>query len=154
MKNEAIPVQLRGIVPGFQGWGIFLGNDDKVFVIQVEEGMGRVIHDFLQKKPHNRPLTHDLINSVFKGFGIHVERILISELRDSTYHARLMLREKNELGTNLVEVDARPSDCLALALANRAPIFVGAALFEQVEDASELLQNLTETSSAGEGEDA
>ncbi len=154
MKNGAIPVQLRGIVPGFQGWGIFLGTDDKVFVIQVEEGMGRVIHDFLQKKPHNRPLTHDLVNSVFKGFGIHVERVLISELKDSTYHARLMLREKNELGTNFVEVDARPSDCLALAIANRAPIFVGAALFAQVEDATELLQNLTETSSAGEGEDA
>lgn len=147
-------MQLRGIVPGFQGWGIFLGNDDKVFVIQVEEGMGRVVHDFLQKKPHNRPLTHDLLNRIFDGFGIRVERVVITELRDSTYFARLILREKNDLGTNLVEVDARPSDCLALAVAHRAPIFVAAPLFQQVEDATELLSNLTEQTSAGEGEDA
>lgn len=147
-------MQLRGVVPGFQGWGIFLGNDDKVFVIQVEEGMGRVIHDFQQKKPHNRPLTHDLVNRIFEGFGIRVERVIITELRDSTYFARLILREKNDLGTNLVEVDARPSDCLALAVAHQAPIFVAAPLFQQAEDATELLQNLTERSSAGEGEEA
>lgn len=147
-------MQLRGIVPGFQGWGIFLGNDEKVFVIQVEEGMGRVIHDFLQKKPHNRPLTHDLINRIFEGFGIRVERVVITELRDSTYLARIILREKNDLGTNLVELDARPSDCLALAVARQAPIFVAGPLFQQAEDATELLQNLTERSSAGEGGEA
>ncbi|MFN0067114.1 MAG: bifunctional nuclease family protein [Limisphaerales bacterium] len=154
MKNDPVQVQLRGIVPGVQGWGIFLGNDDKVFVIQVEEGMGRVIHDCLQKKRHNRPLTHDLLNQIFNGFGIQVDRVVITELRDSTYIARLTLREKNDLGTNVVELDARPSDCLALAVAKGAPIFVSSPLFQQVEDATELLSNLTEQTSAGEGEGA
>jgi hypothetical protein len=154
VKHDAVPVQIRGVLPASGGCAIFLGNDDKVFVIQVEQGMGRVISGFLRREQHDRPLTHDLINRIFQGFGIKVERILIAELRNSTYFARLVLREKNDLGMNLVELDARPSDCLALAVAHGAPIFVAAALFDQVEDMTEVLDKLNEQGGAVEGEEA
>ena len=117
MKNDVVPVQVRGILPANNGVAIFIGNAEKVFVIQVETSMGRVISNFLRKTPNERPLTHDLIGSIFKGFGINLERVVISELRNATYFARLILKEENELGVKLVEIDARPSDCIALAVA-------------------------------------
>jgi hypothetical protein len=121
-----------------------VGNDTKVFVIQVEHNMGAVIGMFLRDTPKERPLTHDLINNIFKGLNVNIERVVITELKNSTYYARLILQQENELGRKIVEVDARPSDCLALATAQKRPIFVSSVLFEQVEDMSKLLDRITE----------
>jgi len=133
MKNEVVPVQIRGLLPANSGCAIFVGNEEKVFVIQVEHNLGAVIQMFLRDQPKERPLTHDLMVHVFKGFGISVERVVITELRNSTYFARLFLRQENELGKKLVEIDARPSDAIALALRTRAPIFVEDSVIEHAK---------------------
>jgi hypothetical protein len=72
MKNDVVPVEIRGILPANSGCAIFVGNDEKIFVIQVEHNMGAVIGMFLRDTPKERPLTHDLIATVFKGFNITV----------------------------------------------------------------------------------
>jgi bifunctional DNase/RNase len=144
MKSDVLPVEIRGILPANSGCAIFVGNDEKVFVIQVEHNMGLVIGNFLRDIPKERPLTHDLIGSVFKGFNITVERVIITELKNSTYFARLVLQQENELGRKIVEIDARPSDCLALAAAQKRPIFVRHSLFEQVEDITDVLERINE----------
>lgn len=145
MKNDVVPVQIRGILPANSGCALFVGNDEKVFVINVEPQMGTVIGMFLRDQPKERPLTHDLMQSVFKGFGITVERVVITELKNSTYFARLILAQHNEIARKIVEIDARPSDCLALAAAQKKPIFVHRTLFEQVEDMSEVLDKINES---------
>ena len=61
MKHDVVPVQIRGILPANNNCALFVGNDDKVFVIQVEPQMGLVIEMFLKQAPKERPLTHDLI---------------------------------------------------------------------------------------------
>ena len=144
MKRDVVPVQIRGLLPANSGVALFLGNDEKVFVIQVEQSMGSVIHMAMRGAAKDRPLTHDMIGHVFQGFGITIDRVVITELRNATYSARLILKQENELGSKLVELDARPSDCLALAAAAKRPVYVAAALFEDVEDMSEVLQRLNE----------
>ena len=144
MKNDVLPIEIRGILPANSGCAIFVGNDEKVFVIQVEHNMGAVIGMFLRDTPKERPLTHDLISHIFKGFDIKVDRVIITELKNSTYYARLVLKQENELGQKMVEIDARPSDCLALATAQKRPIFVRTLLFEQVEDMTEVLERINE----------
>src|SRR5262245_22024799 len=150
MKNDVIPVQIRGILPAQTGCAIFVRKHEKVFVIQVEHNMGVLIGMFLKDTPKERPLTHDLIASIFKGFSIAVERAVITELKDSTYYARLILKQENELGKKIVEIDARPSDCLALATCQKRPLFVSRSLFGQVEDMSKWLEEINE--SGGETE--
>jgi uncharacterized protein len=156
MKSDVVPVKIRGIIPANSGCAVFVGNDEKVFVINVEPQMGQVIGMFLRETPKERPLTHDLVASIFKGFGITVERVVITDLKNSTYFARLILQQQNELATQrkIVEIDARPSDCLALATAQKRPIYVTAALLDQVEDMSEVLDRINENDAAepGEGE--
>jgi hypothetical protein len=151
MKNEVTSVQIRGILPANSGGcALFIGNDQKVFVIHVEPQMGAIIGMFLRQTPKERPLTHDLINRIFQGFGISVERVVITDLKNSTYFARLILQQQNEVARKIVELDARPSDCLAIAAAQKKPIFVTSALFEQVEDMSEVLNRVNETGSEAE----
>src|SRR5580765_3450291 len=149
MKKD-VPVTIRGILPANSGCAIFIGNDEKVFVINVEPQMGQIIGMFLKDVPKERPLTHDLMANIFKGFGITVERVVISELKNSTYYARLILQQENELGRKLVEIDARPSDCIAIAVSQKRPIYVSAALFEQVEDMSEVLDRINENGGQAE----
>ena len=145
MKNDVVSVHIRGILPANTGCALFVGNDEKVFVINVEPQMGQIIGMFLRDAPKERPLTHDLMQSIFKGFTITVERVIITELRNSTYFARLILQQQNEIARKIVEIDARPSDCLALASAQKRPIFVTQSLFDQVEDMSEVLDKINES---------
>jgi bifunctional DNase/RNase len=144
VNAEVTLVQVRGILPANSGAAIFLGNDEKVFIIQVETNMAQVIGNFLRDAPKERPLTHDLLADVFRGFGIEVERVVITELKNSTYFARMILKMENELGTKIVELDARPSDCLAIASAQKVPVYVSNSLFEEVEDMSDYLDQINE----------
>ena len=144
MNAEVTLVQVRGILPANSGAAIFLGNEEKVFIIQVETNMAQVIGNFLREAPKERPLTHDLLAHVFQGFGIEVERVVITELKNSTYFARMILKMENELGTKIVELDARPSDCLAIASAQKVPVYVSNSLFEEVEDMSDYLDQINE----------
>jgi len=151
MKNDVVSVKIRGILPANSGCAVFVGNDEKVFVINVEPQMGAIIGMFLRDTPKERPLTHDLIASIFKGFNITVERVIITELKNSTYFARLILQQQNEVNTQrkIVEIDARPSDCLAIATAQRRPIYVTTTLLNQVEDMSEVLDRINESQNEG-----
>jgi bifunctional DNase/RNase len=71
-----------------------------------------------------RPMTHDLIKSILDGAGVQFQKVVIGELKDSTYYARIYLHA----GRQDLQVDSRPSDAIALAVRFQRPIFVAAAL--------------------------
>ena len=75
-----------------------------------------------------RPLTHDLLANVIDHLGGTLQDVLISELRDHTYYARLRIRSEGEL----IEVDSRPSDAIALAVSADVPIYVNEEVIEEV----------------------
>jgi bifunctional DNase/RNase len=85
-----------------------------------------------------RPLTHDLLKSVIGAMGGQLVRVVVSELRNDTFHARLVVDQDGVL----VEVDSRPSDALALAVRVDAPIFVDERVMEVAGIAPE--RDLTE----------
>jgi uncharacterized protein len=150
MSKDVVLVKIKGILPVNNGEAVFLGNKQKVFVIQIERTMGEVIKMFIQNKPKQRPLTHDLMIQVFRGFGVEVDRVVITELRGTTYYARMILQQRNELARKVLELDARPSDCIALATAQKKPIYIASELFEQVEDMSHILDDIKKSSEGTE----
>ena len=75
-----------------------------------------------------RPLTHDLLASVISHLGGELERIVVNDLRDHTFFAKLIIRRNGEL----IEVDARPSDAIALGVASETPIYVAESVLRQV----------------------
>ncbi len=75
----------------------------------------------------SRPLTHDLFTSLLQGLGTELQRVLITKVVDNTYHAELILKRDGEM----VSIDARPSDSIAIALRAKAPIFAHDDLLEQ-----------------------
>jgi bifunctional DNase/RNase len=81
----------------------------------------------LQGVSPERPLTHDLFWQTLSAIGASVQRIVVSDLADETYRARLVL----EVGDKIVEMDARPSDAIALAVRSEAPIYATDAVLDR-----------------------
>ena len=78
--------------------------------------------------PNPRPLTHDLVASVVENMGGELQDVYINDLREHTYFAKLRIRHEGEL----VEVDCRPSDAIALAVTAKVPIYVAENVLGEV----------------------
>ncbi|MEM1057866.1 MAG: bifunctional nuclease family protein [Verrucomicrobiota bacterium] len=143
MNAEVIRVEVLGVFPTEQQTlAIFVGNQEKCFVIHVEPVVGRAIAMSMRGERSERPLTHELVGLIFQAFDVALERVVINDLRSNTYFARLMLKAENEIHTKHVEIDARPSDSIALALQAEAPIYVSDVVWDEVDDRSEELEKI------------
>src|SRR5437016_11343934 len=76
---------------------VFLGNNDKVFIIYVDQTVGSAITMFMRQITKERPLTHDLMAHLLTALGAKVERVIINDLKNATYYARAIIRAENEL---------------------------------------------------------
>jgi len=142
MKNDVVPVIVKGVMPTSNGCAVFLGNEDKTFVIYVDHSVGNAIQMTLDGVKKDRPLTHDLIAHILTGLGAELDHIVINDVNEGTFFARILLRMENELGKKIVELDARPSDSTVLALQHKRPIFVARKVFDAVEDMTEILERV------------
>jgi len=142
MKEEIVEIATKGLMPTANGCAVFLGNEEKTFVIYVDNSVGSAIQMTLNGVKKDRPLTHDLIGSIFLGLGATLEHVIVNDARDGTYFARILLRMENELGRKLAELDARPSDSIVLALQQKRPLYVTRRVFDVVEDMTEILERV------------
>ena len=83
----------------------------------------------LNQIPMARPLTHDLMHDAFTQLGVGVQRVIITDLKESTYYAELVI----SFGDKVLIFDSRPSDAIAIALRAAAPIFVTQHVLEQAK---------------------
>ena len=153
MNKPVVEVHIRAIVGASGGYIVFLGNEEKVFVILVDAGVGAAIMMSITRASKERPLTHDLLANILQALGARIERVVVNDLKNDTYFARLILNVENEFQHKIVDIDARPSDCIALAAHQGAPIYVNVDVWNQVADMTEELQKLekkdTEESDGG-----
>ena len=145
MNKTVIEVQVRAVLPTSGGCAVFLGNADKVFIIYVDQTVGSAITMFMREISKERPLTHDLIAHLMTALGARVERVIINDLKNATYYARMIIRAENELQQKkIVELDGRPSDCIAMATQQKAPIYVSQEVWDEVDDMSDVLRKMEE----------
>ena len=144
-QKEVTQVEIRAVIPTATGTAVFLGNDEKVFVIYVDPLVGNAIALLTNGVKNERPLTHDLMGLLMASLGAKVDRVIINDLKGSTYYGRMIVTAENELQQRkVIELDARPSDCLAMAAQQKAPIYVTRAVWDEVEDMSEVLKKMAE----------
>jgi bifunctional DNase/RNase len=143
MNKAVLPIEIKAIVPTANGCAIFLGNEQKVFVIYIDPLVGNAVNALIRGEKHERPLTHDLMGMLLTGVGAKVERVIINDLKGATYYGRLIVSVENEIQQRkLIELDARPSDCLAMASQQKAPIYITREVWDETEDMSEVLKSM------------
>ena len=108
-------------------------DGDRILPIWIGPAEAQAIRRYLAEEPFPRPLTHDLIQIVIEGLKARVTRVVIADLKESTFFASVMVEREGEV----LAIDARPSDSIAIALRARAPIFVSEKLLQQPPQASE-----------------
>lgn len=153
MNPDVVPVVIKGVMPAATGCAVFLGDDSKTFVIYVDHSVGNAIQMTIDGVKKERPLTHDLIGSILLGLGTTLEHVVINDASEGTYFARIILRMENELGRKLVEIDARPSDSMVLALQQKRAIYVAREVFNNADDMTEILERVRKQQSSDPAED-
>ena len=143
MSKDVVQVQIKALIPTNAGVAVFVGNAEKIFVIYVDPSVGSAINMFVNGASKERPLTHDLMALILAAVGAKVDRVIVNDLKSGTYFGRLIITAENELQQRkIIELDSRPSDCLAMATQQKAPIFVSRDVWDEVEDMSDVLETM------------
>ncbi len=128
--EEAVQVEVRDVrFDQFSNSPVVILQDadkKKALPIWVGPFEAQAIALELQGTPPPRPLTHDLVKTILEQVGVTFEKVVVSELKGSTYYAHIHLTSAGKP----LEVDSRPSDAIALALRFHRPIFVAKELFD------------------------
>jgi bifunctional DNase/RNase len=123
---------------------------DRILPIWIGPGEASAIAMQLADWTFSRPLTHDLLVSVLGGLGGVLQRVIITQVVDNTYFAELIIQRNG----NVISIDARPSDSIAVALRLKAKIFAEEALLEETtieiaeEETVDVDGDITEVDSA------
>src|SRR6185503_7727640 len=98
----------------------------RILPIWIGPGEAQAIRRILSEEPFPRPLTHDLLHIIVEGLKAKIARVVIADLRENTFFASIVV----ERGEEILSVDARPSDSIAIALRAKAPMFVNDKLLQ------------------------
>ncbi|HEV8434324.1 MAG TPA: bifunctional nuclease family protein [Thermoanaerobaculia bacterium] len=134
--NELVPMTIKGLMldPVSNSPIVVLKDEEEKFFLPIWVGIfeANAIALQLENVATPRPMTHDLLKDMIGQLEGRVTRIVINDLRDSTFFAQIRVLT----GGKTLEVDARPSDAIALALRTEAPIFVAQAVLDQAQTIS------------------
>ncbi len=136
-----VQVSIRGLVVDTHSESPVLilqeENGERILPIWIGEEEAFSISMALTKTKSERPLTHDLTISIFQQLGIEFCKVIIHQIIDNTYHCQLILESRERL----LQIDARPSDAVALALRAKAPIYVMDKVFNSISPFSQSIEN-------------
>lgn len=129
--DELIQIKFDKITQSSSHTCVILGTDEKKFVIYTTPQSGKIMQTYLTNAKLQRPYTHDLVSRIFKGLDAKPKQIVINKLEGTTYFARLFLEQECGDTLQILEIDARPSDCVTLALLHKVPIFCTREVLDQ-----------------------
>ncbi|RIL09171.1 MAG: hypothetical protein DCC75_07155 [Proteobacteria bacterium] len=132
-EDTAIEMFVGGLMmdPNTQAPVVVLKDESGELILPIWIGIAEAtsIASAIRQLNMARPLTHDLMHNIFLELGAKVDRVVITELRESTYFAELVV----SVGDRAMIFDSRPSDAIAVALRESAPIFVAQQVIEQAK---------------------
>jgi len=132
MTNDFIQLAFDRIIQTRTYTAVVLRNQTTRFAIFTDATVGRFLQLHLSGEERIRPHTHDLCSLLMQAYDITVKQVLINDVQDTTFYARLFLEMTKEDVQQIVEIDSRPSDCIILAFLHNAPVFCTKELLDKV----------------------
>jgi len=137
---DLIKLKVKTVVLSSQGFCSLLLTDEgekKVLPITIGFFEAQAIAFPLEGKTPPRPLTHDLLKTICQKLNGELEKVVITDIKDDTYYSEIYLRRNGDI----MQIDARPSDAIALALRYDAPIYMAPRLVEFTYDYSDIFKD-------------
>lgn len=135
MKEELAPITFNKIVQAEKYTMFLLGTKEKHFPIYTDAKVGENISHLISGQKFERPKTHDFIATIFKGLDISLLQVVLHDVENNIFFAKVFLKQSGESQQKILEIDARPSDALTMALMYDVPIYCTKALLEKVPHA-------------------
>lgn len=137
MIKDLVPMSIKGLMldPMSNSPIVVLKDDEEKLFLPIWVGIfeANAIALELENITTPRPMTHDLLRDMIQHLDARVTRIVINDLKDATFFAQIRLLIRRAGDEQLLEIDARPSDAIALALRTEAPIFVAQSVLDQAQ---------------------
>jgi uncharacterized protein len=129
VPNGFVSMEVMGVLPTSDGNAVFLVDleHERVLPIWIGPSEAMAIQLRMERRRFERPLTHDLLDTIVKELGGRVVRVHVDDLRGATFVATLFVRGPD----GVMAIDARPSDAIAIAVGNRIPIYVSREVVER-----------------------
>lgn len=132
MTTEFVQVSFDKIIQTRTYTAVILKDKSVKFAIFFEPNVGNFLQKHLSREPRTRPLSYDLISMIFQALTIKVKQVVISDFQETVFFAKLFLEQRKDDLVHVVEIDARPSDCIALAFLCNAPVFCSRNVLSRV----------------------
>lgn len=161
-SEGTIPVAVEGVLMSSQGPVVMLApangagsgaKSERVLPIFIDQGQALNIQLALEGQLSPRPMTHDLFSAVLNELGAIVQKVVIEDLAQNTFYASLYVEVEKGNAASVKRFDARPSDCLALAVRVGAPVFVTHKLMGQASIARKDVAPSAEVEVEGDDDD-
>jgi len=121
--SELVLLEFEKIMQTRSYTALVLEGQSKRFAIYAQASVGKLLQQYLTGAETVRPMTHDLVFSIFRGLDVQVQQVVINDIQDTIYFSRLFLEQKVNGLRHIIEIDSRPSDAITLALLNQAPVY-------------------------------
>lgn len=132
MTEDYVQVAFDRIVQTRAYTAIVLKEKNLRFAIFSDENVGKFLQSHLGGEERQRPRTHDLLSSILQAYDIRVLQVLISDVQDSVFFARVFLETVKDGLRQILEIDARPSDSITLAFLHSAPVLCARHVLDKV----------------------
>lgn len=119
---------------------VLRAEDGRILPIYIGISEAMAIDSALKNQVPPRPMTHDLLVEILNRLSARVEKVIIDDLVDNTFYARLILRQND----HEVEIDARPSDSIAIAVRMACPIYIDEKVLDEAGQDEELPEDYVE----------
>lgn len=132
------------LLPTPGGCALFFGDGRKVALMYIDPAVGLAINITMSRQEVPRPLTHDLIKSLFDAHDQELTRVTIEAQEGDVYFSKMLVSSKKDPQghLHLIDLDCRPSDAVAMAVRTGCPIYFKADLWNRQNDVSKLLEEL------------
>jgi bifunctional DNase/RNase len=135
--TQLVPMTIKGLMldPVSNSPIVVLRDEEEKFFLPIWVGIfeANAIALQLENVATPRPMTHDLLRNALSQLDARVTRVVINDLKDSTFFAQIRVLVNRGAGDQMLELDARPSDAIALALRTEAPIYVAQSVLDQAQ---------------------
>ena len=132
MTEDLVQVAFDRIVQTRAYTAVVLRDKEFRFAIFADGSVGKFLQSHLGGEERQRPLTHDLLSTILQAYDIRVLQVVINDVQEGVFFARLYLEMVKDGLRHVLEVDARPSDSIILAFLQNAPVLCARHVMDKV----------------------
>lgn len=145
MQSDLVKIEPLFLFPTAGGTAMFLLGEEKVVLMFIDRNMGATIIEALKENDFERPQTHDLFQLFVESMGGEMKKVVLVDEKEGIFHALAEFQMENEvLEKKIVQIDCRPSDCVALAVRMGSPMYCAREVWQRQDDKTHVLRFLEE----------